>query len=180
MEPDDHAILTAAPLHLVFSTNSVPPGYFSRLVDVLSSKKDNVWKMFTPEMGSDRVTFQYQVDKNYGKIDHFTLFEAHCSIHIDMRRKAHCPYNSSRANFPSTCQALLKLLHGAIHEVKQWFPDIEVQPAFQCRCSNTRPHFAPISLEHLSTTALICEFLQMLPPNAEEQLWLKIPETEVS
>ena len=176
VEPD-HAFCTAATLHLVFNPNNIPPGYFGRLVNVLRSKNDNVW---LHEMCSYKMSFQYQVDKNYGKIDHFTLFVAHSSICIDMCRKAHCAYNSSWANFPSTCQALLKLLCEAILGVKQWFPDIEVQPAFQCRCSNKVPHFINISLEQQSTAVLTCEFDKVLPPSAEEQLWLRIPQSKVS
>ena len=177
MEPDDHAVLTAAPLYLVFNTNSVPPGYFDRLVNVLRNG-DHVLKMCIPEKGSNKASFYYEVDES--EIDHVTVFGAHSSIHIDMRRMAHCAYNSSWANFPSTCQALLKLLCEAIFEVKQWFPDVKVQPAFQCRCSNKELHFITISSEYQSTTALICKFLQVLPPSAEEQLWLMIPQSKVS
>ena len=174
------AVLQAAPLHLVFNPNNIPPGYIGHLVKVLSCTNNNILMMCTHGMSSNKVSFQCQVDKNYGKIDHVTVSGAHSSIRIDMCRKAHCAYNSSRANFPSTCQALLKLLCEAIHEVKQWFPDIEVQPAFQCRCSNKVPHFINISLEQQSTAHLSCEFLQVLPPSAEEQLWLRIPQSKVS
>ena len=180
VEPDVHAVLTAAPLHLVFSTKYVPPGYFVRLVTVLSSKNDNIWMMFTDEMVSNMIVFQYQVDKSYGRMDSFTLFGAASSIRIDMNRKAHCAYNSNWANFPCTCQALLKLLYGAIHEVQQWFPSVKVEPAFQCKCSPKEPHFVTISLTHESSTVLPCEYQQVLSPSADEQLWLRIPQSKVS
>ena len=179
VEPDVHAVLTAAPLHLVFSTKYVPPGYFVRLVTVLSSKNDNIWMMFTGEMVSNMILFQYQVDQMNGRIDSFTVFGAPSSIRIDISRKAHCAYNSNWANFPCTCQALLKLLYGAIHEVQQWFPSVKVEPAFQCKCSHKEPHFVTISLTHGSSTVLPCDYQQVLPPSADEQLWLRIPQSEV-
>ena len=180
VKPDVHAILTAAPLHLVFSTKYVPPGYFARLVTVLSSKNDNIWMVFTPEMVSNMISFQYEVDEKNGRMDSFTVFGAASSIRIDIRRMVHCAYNSSRANFPCTCQALLKLLYGAIHEVQQWFPSVKVEPAFQCVCSHKELHFVTISLTHESSTVLICEYQQVHPPSADEQLWLRIPQSKVS
>ena len=179
METPPDAVLIAAPLHLTFSTKYVPPGFFVRLA-TLVTKTNGFCIAFKSGVYSNRITFKYEEEKRNGSIDDITLCGSNFSIHVEIVRRSHCFYVEDY-NFPSTCRSILKLLLGAIHDLYQWFPSIEVRLGFKCEsCKGALLHFVPISTETESIASLRCEFDAVLQPTAEQQLWLKIPDATVS
>ena len=177
VSPHVGAFLTAAPLHFRFSSKCVPPGFFVRLAAVLSTTPGFTIVFQTP-MYSNRVTFQFEDNGNSG-IDDITISETKFSIRVDIARVFYCSHVDGY-NFPSICRLILKLLLGAAHELYKWFPFIEIRPEFQCECpKGPSPHFAKLSTEAESSTALRCEFRTASAPTAEQQLWMKIPPNVV-
>ena len=180
METPPDAVLTAAPLHLTFSSTYVPPGYFVRLATVLS-KSHGFSIAFQRPIYSNRISYQYGDDGPNGRIDNVTISGTKLSIRIDIVRRFYCPH-VDKFNFPSTCRSVLKILLGAAHDnaLQKWFPSIEVSPEFQCDCSKgAPPHFVLVSTETESSTPLLCRADTISTPTPEQQLWLKIPATMV-
>ena len=178
VSPHVDAFLTAAPLHFRFSSKCVPPGFFVRLAAVLSTTPGFRIAFQTP-MYSNRVTFQFGDNGGNGRIDDVTISETKSSIQVDIARMFYCS-NVDGYNFPSICRLMLKLLLGAAHELYKWFPFIEIRPEFLCECTKgPSPHFAELSTEAESSTALRCEFGTVSAPTAEQQLWIKIPPNGV-
>ena len=172
------ALLTAAPLHLTFSSSYVPPGFFVRLATVLS-KSSRFSIVFQHPMYSNRITFRFGDSKN-GEIDYVTISGGNFSICVDIVRRFHCR-NVDTHNFPLTCRLILKHLLGAAHDLYQWFPSIQVRPEFECKCSKgPSPHFSTISMEADSVIPLRCTADTLSTPSAEQQFWLKIPVASVS
>ena len=176
-KPSD-AVTTAAPLHLTFSSTYVPPGFFVRLATVLS-KSHEFRIAFNRPIYSNQITYQYGDDAPNGRIDDVTISGTKFSIRIDTVRRSICP-NVYTHNFPSTCRFILEHILRAANDLIKWFPSIEVAPAFQCECSNgLSPHFAKVSIGAESSTTLRCSGDNISSPNAEQQLWLKIPPITV-
>ena len=172
------ALLTAAPLHLTFSSSYVPPGFFVRLATVLS-KSPGFSIVFQHPMYSNRITFRLG-DSTNGEIDNVTISGGNLSIRVDIVRRFHCR-NVDTHNFPLTCRLILNHLLGAAHDLYQWFPSIHVRPEFECKCSKgPSPHFSAISMEADSVIPLRCIADTLSTPSAEQQFWLKIPVALVS
>ncbi|KAL5491785.1 hypothetical protein EMCRGX_G017144 [Ephydatia muelleri] len=173
VSPHADVVLTAAPLHFRFSSKCVPPGFFVRLAAVLSTTPGFRIVFQTP-MYSNRVTFQFESNGGNSGIDDVTISETKFSIRVEIARVIYCSHVDGY-NFPSICRLILKLLLGAAHELYKWFPFIEIRPEFQCECpKGPSPHFAELSTEAESSTALRCEFRTASAPTAEQQLWMKI------
>ena len=178
METPPVGVLTAAPLHLTFSTKYVPPGFFARLATLLSKTK-GFSIAFKAKMYSNHITFLYGEDERNGQIDDVTIFGTHTTICVHVVRRISCRY-IEKYNFNSTCRSILKVLLGAVHDLYLWFPSIKVMPEFECVCSEgPSPHFAVASTEAESLTPLVCNYYTRRTPNADQQVWLKIPFTKV-
>ena len=172
------ALLTAAPLHLTFSSSYVPPGFFVRLATVLC-KSPEFSIVFQHPMYSSCITFLYGDDDNNGRIDNVTISVGNISIRIDIVRQFHCQ-NVDTHNFPLTCRLILKRLLGAAHNLYHWFPSIEVRPGFECKCSKgLSPHFVAFPTEAKSSTPLRCTATTLSAPTAEQMFWLKVPVAKV-
>ena len=178
METPPDGVLTAAPLHLTFSTKYVPPGFFARLATLLSKTK-GFSIAFKAKIYSNHITFLYGEDERNGQIDDVTIFGTHTTICVHVVRRISCRY-IDKYNFNSTCRSIMKVLLGAVHDLYQWFPSIKVMPEFECVCSKgPSPHFAVVSTEAESLTPLVCNYYTRGFPNADQQLWLKIPLAKV-
>ena len=182
--PDDavvalpDAVLTAAPLHLTFSSMYVPPGYFVRLATVLCSTTGFTID-FNRGVYSNSIIFQYGEDGQNGSIDDIRISATPFSICVDISRRSHCVYVASY-NFSSTCRSVFKVLLAAIHKLHLWFQSVKVKAEFTCEQCKGRPiHCAPISLETESVTSLRCEFGAVWESTADQQFWLKIPTIPV-
>ena len=174
--------LRATPLHIIFSTKFVPPGFFTRFVTTFASNllckctlvfKDGVYR--------NRVSFTY----GQPPIDHIILTDLHFAIQIDVLRYA--PENSGFRSINAVCQELLTVLQYCGEQVEQvlashWdmlsesFQSILITKEFQYVCKqcpkSSDPHYLMIEEEQLVDMPICCgnnRSYRML--SAEEAVW---------
>ena len=130
-------IRSVNPIHLIFSTNYLPPGFFVRLVTAFSKHK-NFHVDFSNKLYSNVMKLHYG-------LDNVTLTERKSSISIQIHR-VHSRENGCRF-FITTCHEILRhVLPESVKEVQNWFPGIEVSLAAQCKGSRCpeEDHFVPL------------------------------------
>ena len=156
----------SSPLHLTFSTQYVPPGFFTRLVTTLT-KEPRCEPLFEHNVYCNKITFAYD------QIDEFTICEQSSSIQINVVRIQH--RQSHRImTFGNTCRAVVELIQACFAIVGQWLPTVEVKAAFLCeQCLDfiTIPYGADIGLN------VYCKARHHCNLTREKQYWLKIPST---
>ena len=156
----------SSPLHLTFSTQYVPPGFFTRLATTLTGKPkcDPLFK---------RGVFRNKITFAYDQIDEFTICEQFSSVQINVVRIQH--RNSDKImTFGNTCCDIRELIQECSATVRQWLPSVEVNAAFLCeQCPDfiTIPHGAETGLK------LRCKAGHSCYLTKEKQYWLKIPCT---
>ena len=125
----------AAPLHLLFNTHHVPPGYFTRLATSLSSDpKCRV--LFRHEAYCNRISILYGDPES--RIDRITLTKQQYSVRIDLVRML--PRQSHDPSFVTTCRDVMKLIQNNSLSVLEWFPGVHVHMGFVCEiCTTTEP-----------------------------------------
>ena len=150
-------IQSVIPIHLIFSTNYLPPGFFVRLVTAFSKHK-NFHVDFSDKLYSNTMKFHYGSPEYL--LDNVTLTERKSSISIQIHRVHSrgkcCPF------FITSCHEILRhVLPESVKEVQNWFPGIEVYLAAQCegsRCPEA-DHFVrlpPLPCES-STPTIPCQ-----------------------
>ena len=171
-------ILHAAPLHLCFNTQYVPPGFFTRLITSLANEqKCDV--IFTDGVYCDRITMFYG-DPSY-KIDEVTISRLSSSIQLKVARTKCRPLQCSP--FSIACLSVFSLVNKCIGDVLEWFPGIEVSYAFICEhCPKEQnldqKHFIPIPTNSTTQAVLRCEKLQYPQLTQHHQFWLTVSEDE--
>ena len=156
----------SSPLHLTFSTQYVPPGFFTRLATTLSGKP-KCEPLFERGVCRNKITFAYD------QIDEFTICEQSSSVQINVVRIQHCQSHKIMT-FGNTCGDIKKLIQACSTIVSQWVPSIEVKPSFLCeQCPDfiTIPHGADTGLNVYCKARHHCNFTR------EKQYWLKVPST---
>jgi len=164
-------VKVSSPLHLRFSTQYVPPGFFTRLATALT-RESKCELLFNRGIYRDKMTFAYgEVDK----IDEFTILEHTSSVQITVvrtyYRQPHIP------TFGSVCCDILKLIQACFATIRQWLPLVDVEVTFFCEQCQLKDHFIPIPSGSTTTTVLRCQADQYCRPTKEQQYWLKIPNT---
>ena len=161
----------SSPLHLTFSTQYVPPGFFTRLATTLT-RESKCQPLFEQGVFRNKITFAYgEIDT----IDEFTIFEHSSSVQITVvrtqHRKLHIPM------FGNTCRDIMKLIQTCFATIHQWLPSIYAEEAFLCEQCPGKNHFIPIPngatadiLLYCSRTGHSCNLTR------KQQYWLKIPE----
>ena len=163
----------AAPLHLLFNTHHVPPGYFTRLAISLSTDpKCRV--LLRHEAYCNRISILYGDPEC--RIDQITLTKSKFSVKIDLARFQ--PRQSHHLSFASTCREVLKLLQNNSLSVLEWFPGVSVHMGFSCeecpREEDKNEHFVDISPEMSTRSQLYCtEFKSCTLTNAHLH-WLNV------
>ena len=156
----------SSPLHLTFSTQYVPPGFFTRLATTLSGKP-KCEPLFERGFCRNKITFAYD------QIDEFTICEQSSSVQINVVRIQHCQSHKIMT-FGNTCCDIKELIQACSTIVSQWVPSIEVKPSFLCeQCPDfiTIPHGADTGLNVYCKAHHHCNFTR------EKQYWLKVPST---
>ena len=156
----------SSPLHLTFSTQYVPPGFFTRLATTLTGKPKCA-PLFEHSVFRNKITFAYD------QIDEFTICEQSASVQINVVRIQH-RQSHEIVTFGSTCCAIMELIPECSAEVSQWLPSIAVKAAFLCeQCPDfiTIPHGADTGLNVRCKAGHHCNLTK------EKQYWLKIPST---
>ena len=162
---------TAKPMHLIFSTHYVPPGFCVRLLASIAKHEDCC--IIFEQSNRYAVTFDYQ------EVDEITVREHTDSIEVQVTRAAkggpHVP------PFHRVCRDILELVNTSIQEVYIWLPSVSVNTAFICsNCSLDVPrHFIVFDEGTLTTTTVRCQKnkRQQLGQLQSQKYWLNIQET---
>ena len=162
-------VKTSYPLHLTFSTQYVPPGFFTRLATTLT-KEPKCEPLFERGVYRNKITFTYD------QIDEFTICEQSSSVQIKVVRIQHRQSNKTMT-FGNTCCAIMGLILACSTTVSQWLPSVEVKAAFLCEQCSDKNHF--ITIPHGAETGLNlrCKAGHSCNLTKEKQYWLKIPST---
>ena len=160
------AVKTSSPLHLTFSTQYVPPGFFTRLATTLTGKP-KCEPLFERGVYRNKITFAYD------QIDEFTICEQSSSVQINVFRIQH-RHSHKIMTFGNACYDIMKLIQECSATVSQWLPSIQVKAAFLCeKCPDfiTIPRGANTDLNKYCNARHYCNLTK------EKQHWLKIPST---
>ena len=156
----------SSPLHLTFSTQYVPPGFFTRLATTLT-KEPKCEPLFEHNVYHNKITFAYD------QIDEFTICEQSSSVQINVVRIQH-RQSHKIMTFGNTCCAIMELIHACSAIVGQWLPSVEVKPAILCeKC----PDFITIPCGADTGLNVYCKARHHCNLTKEKQYWLKTPST---
>ena len=161
---------TAEPMHLVFHTHYVPPGFYVRLLASIAIHEG--YEIVFEQTNRYAVTFDYQ------EVYEITMREHTDSIEVQVTRAAqggpHVP------PFHRVCRVILELMNTSIQEVYMWLPSVSVKTAFVCSsCSSDLPkHFVLFDQDALTTTIVRCQKKerQQLGRLQSQNYWLNIQE----
>lgn len=151
----------AEPVHLVFDTQYVPPGFFVRLLVVLNR---NCKLLYSKKLDRYTVTVAYE------DVNEITLKEHSESIVVEVIRVTegglHVP------DFPTSCRKILELLDRSITEIHKWLPSVRMNTAFECKHCRTPRHFA-IFDQSTPSSHLRCQKHKIYSPTTQQKYWLK-------
>ena len=158
----------SSPLHLTFSTQYVPPGFFARLATTLS-KESECHLLFIRGTFRDKLTFAYG---RTDRIDEFTITEGSSSVQVIVvrteHRRPHIPA------FGSVCRDIMKLIQACSATIHEWLPFIRVKVAFRCEKCPVKDHFIYIPTDATARSILSCEHAQNSCLTTEQQYWMKV------
>ena len=156
----------SSPLHLIFSTQYVPPGFFTRLATTLT-KERKCEPLFQHNVYRNKITFAND------QIDEFTICEQSSSIQINVVRIQH-RQSHKIMTFGNTCRAVMELILACSAIVGQWLPSVKVNTAFLCeQCQD----FITIKCGANTDLNVYCKARHQCNLTKEKQYWLKIPST---
>ena len=169
-------IKQTAPLHLIFNTYYVPPGFFCRLVTSLLNS------------GHFRVAFSEGVYRDHivmlcgetnHEIDEIILKKYKNSIQVEVIRTRQ--RQQGGMPFSITCHNILNTINDCFPTILHWLKGIEIEYAFICDCypkQSNKQHFVRISRS--STTVfcpeLRCDRNQYASLTKLHKYWLQISE----
>ena len=159
----------SSPLHLTFSTQYVPPGFFTRLATTLSGKP-KCEPLFERGVCRNKITFAYD------QIDEFTICEQSSSVQVNVVRIQH-RQSHEIMTFGNTSCAIMELIQACSATVSQWLPSVEVKAAFLCEQCSDKNHFITIPRGAKTGLNLRCRAGHSCNLTKEKQYWLKIPTT---
>ena len=158
----------SAPLHLIFNTNYLPPGFFVRLVTVIST--DSKCQVdFKTKIYRNAISFFY--GRRGEQVDKLTVKENKFSVHIQVQRLT--TRSKKGVTFIHSCHEIMKMLQKAILKVQEWLPGIDVGFALECHKCTDSDHFIPLpehSRSDLNPT-LLCQRKVHTELTAEQKLW---------
>ena len=159
---------SAEPLFLTFSTNYLPPGFFTRFAAVLS-------QIFNEVMCCNRIQFLYGPQNH--KNDEVSITENIDNVKININRLSpslkSCKENVP--NFKQCCKQLIDIFMSSSKEVLKWLPDIHMKISLQCRkCSIKDQHFANLPPIHESISVILCQQGQPFYPTREQEFWFSV------
>ena len=164
------AIKSAIPLHLVFSTNYLPPGFFTQLAAVLSKHP----KCYLPV--SEKI-YRNQIQFLFGspgqQLDRLFITEEKLSVRIDVQRIDSREYKCP--TFISSCHDILEILQISSSDIKKWLPGIDINFALKCEGCQQKDHFVVLpSSPTTSNPALICQKGNPTKLTVHQKFWFNI------
>ena len=166
--PDYLRVNSPAPLHLVFSTNYLPPDFFTRFSAILS--KTSNFEVLFDEICHNKIRYAYGVE--YERAEEITIYERVLSVQVDVE---HVNGNGCQEFFKS-CHEILEQIRLCSDEVLKWLPGIKMSAAFQChQCPEVPTHFTvlPTSLSTQHPT-LRCQRDRLTRLNPAQMFWITI------
>ena len=158
-------------LHLTFSTQCVPHGFFTRLATTLL-KESKCHLLFTRGVFRNKMTFAYgEVDK----IDAFTMFEHSSSVQITVVRTVHRQLHIP--TFRSVCHDIMKLIQACSAIICRWLPSIEVEAVLCCQRCTDEDGFISLPPGATAQSLLRCQHGHISSLTREQQYWVDIPNT---
>ena len=165
------SIQSAAPLHLIFSTKYLPPGFFTRLAAVLS-KHPKCQVDFTNKIYRNEVKYLFGAAGQ--QVDRLVVTEKKFSICVQVQRVSTRSFKYP--TFITTCSELFQILQDSFVEVKKWLPQINVSFALECEECAEKDHFIPLSAPRSITPniSLLCQRNIRTVLNSDQRFWLNI------
>ena len=164
------AVYSPAPLHLVFSTNYLPPGFFTRFSAILS--KIPMFEVLFDEICHNKIRYAYGME--YERAEEITIYERVLSVQVDVE---HVNGNDYQEFFYS-CREILEQIRLCSDEVLKWLPGIKMKAALQChKCPEVPTHFTvlPTSLsKQQKHPKLRCQRDRLTQLNPAQKFWIAI------
>ena len=159
-------IQSTAPLHLVFNTNYLTPGFFMRLVVAMSTHQ-NLQIDFSGKLYRNAIKLYYGPPGQL--LDKVSLKENKSSISIQVQRVS--PRSHKCPLFVNTCHEIMRLLPESFTKVKEWLPGIDVSFATPCtKCPNGEHLVLLPTLPCVDRPTVLCQ--AGIPVNLKpEQVW---------
>ena len=158
----------SAPLHLIFSTNYLPPGFFVRLATAIS--KDCKCQIdFQTKIYRNAISFFY--GRRGVQVDRLTVKERKFSVHVQVQRLT--TRSNKGVTFIRSCHEIMKMLQKAILKVQEWLPGIDVRFALECHKCTDSDHFIPLPEHSCSDVnpTLLCKKKSPTELAAEQMFW---------
>ena len=169
---DKNSDFSAEPLFLTFSTNYVPPGFFTRFIAVLS-QNSMFHIIFTKNMSCNQL---------YGTEHHtnnkISITENIDNVKICINRLSPSSKTSKItciSNFKQCCKQLIEIFMSSSEETLKWLPDIQMKISLQChKCPIIDQHFANLPLFQESISVMQCQKGQPFYSTNEQEFWFSI------
>ena len=170
------SIQSAAPLHLIFSTKYLPPGFFTRLAAVIS-KHPRCQVDFTNKIYRNEVKYLFGAAGQ--QVDKLVVTEKKFSICVQVQRVSTRSFKYP--TFISVCSELFQILQDSFGEVKKWLPQIDVSFALECEECAEKGHFIPLSAPRSITRniSLLCQRNVRTILNSDQKFWLNIHQVSL-
>ena len=173
-------IKQAAPLHLLFNTYYVPPGFFSRLVTTLINRK-RFRVSFGKGVYRDRITLFYGTA--HCEIDEVRLTKCQSSVKIEIYRTEQ--RTQQYRPFSLVCREILDFITTSFLDILHWLKGIEIDHAFVCHsCPEevdaNKNHYIRIPRDITVDTIVRCDKDKIVDLTINHRYWLKFSRDSVS
>ncbi len=164
------------PLHLIFSTNYVPPGYFARMATAISLDKHY-------QIDFDRCLYRNKITFRFGsptqEIDKLTITKEKSSVKVQIEYRS----SSRPEEYPdylSVCQTAHNNIKESIIKVAEWFPGIDVSVALKCHSDKCqKDDFILLKkVSDLSSNTLVCQNGTSSQLNSREYTWFFLHQVD--
>ena len=161
-----NTIREAADLHILFNMGYVPPGFFVRLIALMTNHKE-----YIPLLDQKEKVYRNSIVFQCRDIDRVIISESPNSVSVKIfritnRKSYHCYFSKS-------CIQLREELGNMCLDVLQkWMPSIEHKLAFICTCSgSSKKHFTFLKF-HDQDSILRCDQDREYPLSPKHKFWL--------
>ena len=170
-------VQSATPLHLIFSTKYLPPGFFTRLAAVMS-KHPKCQVDFTSKIYRNEV--KYLFGSAGQQVDKFVITEKKFSVCVQVQRVS--TRSAKYPTFISTCSELFQIMQESFTGIKKWLPQIDVSFALECETCPEKGHFIPLSALPSITpnTSLLCQKNARTVLSTDQKFWLYIHQVSLN
>ena len=166
---------SAEPLYLTFSTNYLPPGFFTRFAAVLS-QNSRFEIIFNEVMCCNRIQFLYGTQNH--KNDEVSIIENINNVKINIDRLSPSLKSSKKnivPNYKQCYKELIDIFMSSSEEVLKWLPDIRMKISLQCHnCSIKDQHYANLPLFQESISVILCQQGQPFYPTRDQEFWFSV------